>query len=85
MEKKITITEDANKQICMSSTGFTCVEILGLLRFQEKALWLQMINASEKNQAKRESIKRESIKMEFNIPAKRPAPKKKSVAKKKKK
>jgi hypothetical protein len=84
MEKKITIIECLNGCIEIHTQGFTNMEVLGILRFQEKAAWLRMIESSVKK-AKQE-VQKDSIKMEFNIPAKKKAaPKKKSVVKKKKK
>ena len=42
MKKIITITEDEKGGIIFESKGFTNMETLGVLRFQEKNIWLMM-------------------------------------------
>ncbi len=45
MKKEIVITEDKNGGINFRYTGFTPIEVLGLLRFQEKRVWLGMVKS----------------------------------------
>ncbi len=91
MEKFITIT-DKDGTICITSGGFTCMELLGVLRFQEKALWLRMIEKQSRQikEAKEKEIEKFGEKFEKAAIKTKPikkksSPKKKPTLKKKKK
>jgi len=49
--KQITITEE-NGQITFNATGFSTFEILGILRFQEKMLFIKAMNAIDTHSKK---------------------------------
>jgi hypothetical protein len=44
-ERHILIIGHEDGSVNMSSKNFSSIEILGMLRFQEKYVWLQMINS----------------------------------------
>ncbi len=46
MEKQITITQNNKGGINFKVEGFSAIETLGILRFQEKRIWIEMMEQS---------------------------------------
>lgn len=59
MEKTITITEE-NGMTSFKATGFSAMEVIGLLRFYEKDVWLKMQQTIEEKQKKTKKPKTKS-------------------------